>query len=83
MFTVRFHCLWVWKGRTDASEWVYSLGRGPRKCKGVGFGVSQSACWIALISAERWGAPAGDEVAEHVYSVFPLPMGTEREDRCE
>ena len=29
MFTVCFHCLWVWKGRTDVSERVYSLGRGP------------------------------------------------------
>ena len=25
---VVFHCLWVWKGRTDVSEWVYRLGRG-------------------------------------------------------
>ena len=29
------------------------------------------------------GAAAGDEVTEHVHGVFPLPMGMEREDRCE
>ena len=43
MFTVRFHCLWVWKGRTDVSERVYSLGRGPWEHKRVGFEVSQAA----------------------------------------
>ena len=39
---VFFHCLWVWKGRTDVSEQVYRLGRGPRHHKPVGFGVSQA-----------------------------------------
>ena len=28
-FMVFVHCLWVWKGRTDVSEPVYRLGRGP------------------------------------------------------
>ena len=40
---VFFHCLWVWKGRTDVSEQVYILGRGPRHHKPVRFGVSQAA----------------------------------------
>ena len=35
------------------------------------------------ISDERWGAGGGDEVAACVHGVFPLPMGMEREDRCE
>ena len=38
---------------------------------------------IAQISAERWGAAIGDEVAARVDGGFPLPMGIEREDRCE
>ena len=29
VFIVVFHCLWVWKGRTDVSEPVYRLERGP------------------------------------------------------
>ena len=65
------------------SERVYSLGRGPRQCKHVGFGVSQAAERIAQISAKRWGAAAEDEVTEHVHGAFPLPMGMESEDRCE
>ena len=40
-------------------------------------------CWIAQISTEQWGAAMGDEVATGVHGVFPLPMGMEREDRCE
>ena len=36
------HCLWVWKGRTDLSERVHRLGRGPCHQKCVGFGVSQA-----------------------------------------
>ena len=40
---VFFHCLWVWKGRTDVSEQVYILGRGPRHHKPIRFGVSQAA----------------------------------------
>ena len=43
VFMVFFHCLWVWKGRTDVSERVYRLGRGPWHHKRVGFGVSQAA----------------------------------------
>ena len=58
------------------SKRVYRLGRGPRHCKGVGFEVAQ-------ISDERWGAVIGDEVAAHVHGCFSLPMGMEREDRCE
>ena len=38
---------------------------------------------IAEISEERWGAVMGDEVAIGVHGVFPLPMGMEREVRCE
>ena len=44
---------------------------------------SEPGCWIAQISAKRWGAAAEDEVALRVHGVFPLPMGMEREDRCE
>ena len=43
VFTVFFHCLWVWKGRTDVSKQVYRLGRGPWPRNRVGFGVSQAA----------------------------------------
>ena len=44
VFMVFFHCLWVlMNGRTDVSERVYRLGRGPRLQKCVGFGVSQAA----------------------------------------
>jgi len=35
------------------------------------------------ILAGRWGAAREDEVALRVHGVFPLPMGMEREDRCE
>jgi len=38
---------------------------------------------LAQISAEQWGVATEDEVAAHVHVVFPLPMGMEREDRCE
>ena len=38
---------------------------------------------IAQISDEQWGAATEDEEADRVHGVFPLPMGTEREDRCE
>ena len=40
---VFFHCLWVWKGRTDVSEPVYRQARGPMHHKPVRFGVSQAA----------------------------------------
>ena len=43
VFVVVFHCLWVGKRRTDVSEQVYRLGRGPRHHKPFGFGVSQAA----------------------------------------
>ena len=65
------------------SERVYRLGRGPWHHKCVGLGASQAACEIAQILAERWGAVTGDEVAARVHVAFPLPMGIEREDRCE
>ena len=39
--------------------------------------------WIGQVSAEQWGAATEDEVAVRVQGVFPLPMGIEREDRCE
>ena len=38
---------------------------------------------ITQVSAERWGAAIGDEVAARVDGGFPPPMGIEREDRCE
>ena len=41
--TVFFHCLWVWKGRTDVSEPACRLGRGPLHHKQDKFGVSQAA----------------------------------------
>ena len=44
---------------------------------------SEPGCQIAQISAERRGAATGDEVADRVHGVFPLPLGMEREDRCE
>ena len=43
VFVVVFHCLWVWKGRTDVSEQVYRLARCPRHHYRVGFGGSQAA----------------------------------------
>ena len=43
VFRVVFHCLWVWQGRTDVSERVYGLGRGPWHDKCVGFGVRRAA----------------------------------------
>ena len=44
---------------------------------------SQAGREIVQISAERWGAAPGDEAAARVHGAFPLPMGIEREDRCE
>ena len=32
---------------------------------------------------KRWGAAIGDEVTARTRDLFPLPMGIEREDRCE
>ena len=64
------------------SERVYRLGWGPWHHKRVGFGVSQAA-GSGQISAERLGAATVDEVAVRVHGVCPLPMGIEREDRCE
>ena len=43
----------------------------------------QSGCSNAQISAERWGTAVEVEVAIGVHGVFPLPMGMERDDRCE
>ena len=43
VFMVFFHCIWVWKRRTDVSERVYILGRGPGPQDCVGFGVSQAS----------------------------------------
>ena len=65
------------------SERVYRLGKGPWQHNRVEFGVSQPGCKIARISDKRRGAAPGDEVAIHVHGVLPLPMGIEREDRCE
>ena len=44
---------------------------------------SEPGCQIAQISAKRWGAAAEVEVAVLVHGVCPLPMGIEREERCE
>jgi hypothetical protein len=44
---------------------------------------SVPGCQIAQISAQRWGAGAGDEVPVRVHGVFRLSLGMEREDRCE
>jgi len=86
VFTLVFHCMWVLKGRKDASEQVYRLGRGG-SVHGIRNALdlewARSGSWIAQISDEWWGAAAGDEVAARVHGVFPLPMGIEREDRCE
>jgi len=42
-----FHCLWVWKGRTDVSDLVCGVGRGPRPQTCLIF--SEPGCWIAQI----------------------------------
>ena len=52
VFIVFFHCIWVYKGRTDMSERVCRLGRGTWRHKHVRFGVSQFA-GFAQISAEQ------------------------------
>ena len=56
-------------------------------------GTRQTGLWVTLcvmpgclntqISAERWGTAMEVEVAIVVHGVFPLPLGIEREDRCE
>ena len=38
---------------------------------------------IAQISAERLGAAMGDDAAVCVHGGFPLPMGMERDGKCE
>ena len=38
---------------------------------------------MAQISDRQRGAAMEVEVAIRVHGVFPLPMGMEREDRCE
>ena len=45
--------------------------------------LSEPGCWIAQISAEQWGVAMDDEELTGVRGGFPLPMGMEREDRCE
>ena len=66
------------------SERVYRLGRCPWPKKGVGVGSwSEPGSWIAKFSAEQWGAATVDEVANGDHGVCALPMGMEREDRCE
>ena len=44
---------------------------------------SEPGISIAQMSAERLGAATVDEVADRVHGAFPLPMGIQREDRCE
>ena len=66
MFTVCFHCLWVWKGRTDVSERVYSLGRGPLEHKRVGAFIRKNA--RGLLVRPR---PLGEVVAD------PFEVGLE------
>ena len=43
MFMVLFHCHCILKRKTDVSERVYGLGRGPWLHECVGFGVGQAA----------------------------------------
>ena len=45
--------------------------------------LSEPGYWGAYISAEQWGAMKRDEVAKPVHGVGPVPMGIEREDRCD
>ena len=44
---------------------------------------SEPDCQISQIPFKRWGAAVEVEVAARVDGVCPLPMGMEREDRCE
>ena len=44
---------------------------------------SEPDCQISQIPFKRWGAVVEVEVAARVDGVCPLPMGMEREDRCE
>ena len=45
--------------------------------------LSEPGCQIVKISSGRWSAVTGDKVAFRAHGVLPLPMGIEREDRCE
>ena len=45
--------------------------------------LSVPGCWSAQISHEQRGTAMEVEVAIGVHGVFPLPLGIEREDRCE
>ena len=65
------------------SEQVYRLGRGPRHHKPVRFRVSQAARTLRFQLAEPWRTNMEVGVAFGAHGVFPLPMGMEREDRCE
>ena len=44
---------------------------------------SEPGCQIAQISDKRWGAAKGDGVAVGLHCVCALPLGMEREERCE
>ena len=70
VFLVVFHYLWVWIGRTDVSERVCGLGRGPWQHKCVNALDLECDSRIAPISAERCDAVFGDEVAALVHDGF-------------
>ena len=46
VFMVIDRCLWVWKSKSEGSEGVFGLRRGPWLHKSVGFGVSRAAEWL-------------------------------------
>ena len=62
---------------TGLETWKGSMASQTRWIK------SEPGGQIAQISARRWGAATQDEAAARVHVVFPLPMGMERDDRCE
>ena len=71
-----FIVIYVWKPDTYVwRPYIYVWTRH--------IGVSEACCENAQISAERRGTAMEVEVAIGVHGVFPLPMGIEREDRCE
>ena len=43
VFTVIVRRLWVWKSKSEGSQGVFGLRRGPWLHKSVGFGVSRAA----------------------------------------
>ena len=84
VFMALFQCLWVWKGTTGGSERDCRLGRGPYCVKCCWrFGVSRSGCWNAKISDEQSVTAGEVEASVGVHGAIPMPMGMERNIRCE